>query len=86
MHATLQEEIFFFLSFPKGVILLCMNSLREYIMKEKKKKKGGGEGMCYSICNYKTIGLILLSRILMDILLWTESPVQDQALCYVRTL
>lgn len=38
MHATLQEEIFF-LSFPKGVILLCMNSLREYIMKEKKKKE-----------------------------------------------
>lgn len=84
MHATLQEEIFF-LSFPKGVILLCMNSLREYIMKEKKKKRGG-EGMCYSICDYKTIGLILLSCILIDILLWTESPVQDQALCCVRTL
>lgn len=84
MHATLQEEIFFFKLSQRGNFAL--HEFTKGIYNEREKKKRGGEGMCYSICDYKTIGLILLSCILIDILLWTESPVQDQALCCVRTL
>lgn len=71
MHATLQDEIFFYKLSQRGNIAL-EEFTKAYIMKTRR----GGKEMCYAICDYKTVGLILLSCILC--LLCTELPLQGQ--------